>query len=106
MEPFSDIDSMTIERFNNNFIKSKGHSKYKMAVLGVWSVNVKLRVKFRTIDPDNQQMYRMVIRGLSHNRRRPESDRFVVGSESDSLTRRNITGDEDVNWLGITWKKE
>ena len=51
-------------------------------------------------------MYRHILRGETHHRQRPENSRFVIGSESDSLTRRNITGDKDNNWLGITWKDE
>ena len=49
-------------------------------------------------------MHRLVSRGKDHFRGRPNSERFVVGSESDSLTKLKITDDE-YNWLGETWWK-
>ena len=53
----------------------------KIVVLGVWTVDVKLRLKFLTDEPENLRMYRVVMRGTSHQRRRPEnSTRF--GSET------------------------
>ena len=71
MEPYSDIESMTLERFHNNFIISKGDPKHKIVVLGLWSVDIKNRVQYFTDDPANTQMHRLVLRGLSHHRRRP-----------------------------------
>ena len=60
-------------------------------------------------------MYRMVIRGAVHERRRPENSRFLAGSDTDSLVFRKITegqGKEwkekmaEMNWLGVSWMKE
>ena len=50
-------------------------------------------------------MQRFVLRGESHVRQRPDNNRFVVGSKSDSLTKRSIT-DNDWYWLGNTWWSE
>jgi len=60
-------------------------------------------------------MYRKVIRGAVHERRRPENSRFLAGSDTDSLVFRKITegqGKEwkekmaEMNWLGVSWMKE
>ena len=50
-------------------------------------------------------MHRLVMRGQAHFRQRPSSERFVVGSQSDSLTKTKITEGE-YGWLGRTWCKE
>ena len=102
MEPFADIENMTLERFYNNYIFSKGEKQYRIVVLGFWSVDIKKRLKFFTDNPDNTQMQRLVLRGETHHRQRPQNARFVVGSDMDSLTKREI-GDGDRNWLGYTW---
>ena len=49
-------------------------------------------------------MHRLVSRAKDHFRGRPNSERFVVGSESDSLTKIKITEGE-WHWLGETWYK-
>ena len=60
-------------------------------------------------------MYRKVIRGAVHERRRPENSRFVAGSDTDSLVFRKITDGQgkkikdkmaEFNWLGVSWMKE
>ena len=71
-------------------------------MLGFWSVDIKKRLKFFTDNPDNTQMQRLVLRGETHHRQRPQNARFVVGSDMDSLTKREI-GDDYNNWLGMTW---
>lgn len=71
-------------------------------MLGFWSVDIKNRLKFFTDNPDNTQMQRLVLRGETHHRQRPQNARFVVGSDMDSLTKREI-GDDQWNWLGWTW---
>ena len=54
-------------------------------------------------------MYRKVIRGAVHERRRPENSRFLAGSDTDSLVFRKITDGQgkklkekfaEDNWLG------
>ena len=47
-------------------------------------------------------MQRLVLRGETHHRQRPQNARFVVGSDMDSLTKREI-GDGYPCWLGDTW---
>ena len=73
--------------------------------LGLWSVDIKERLKFFTDDPGNTKMQRLVLRGETHHRQRPQNARFVVGSDMDSLTKREI-GDGEWNWLGETWIRE
>ena len=63
MEAFSDIENMTIERFYNNYIKSNGDAQHRIVVLGLWSVDIKERLKFLTDEPDNAEMHRFFIRG-------------------------------------------
>ena len=102
MEPFEDIDCMTLERFHQNYKNSNGDPKYNIVVLGEWSVDLKNRLKYFTDDPNNTEMHRLVLRGYSHHRERLESrkdSRFTVGSEFDSLTKRPVT-DGELNWLG------
>ena len=91
MEPFEDIDNQTIERFYNNYIKSNGDPQYRIVVLGVWSVDIKKRLKMLSDEPDNTDMHRFVIRGTTHHRARPEnSKRFGGGSLIAPLTLRNM----------------
>ena len=100
---FSDIENMTIERFYNNYLQSNGLPQYRYVVLGQWSIDLKRLIKFLSDLPENTIDFRMVIRGSDHQRRRPESSRFMVGSLIDSLTKRSIT-DYVHNWLGHTWQ--
>ena len=96
MEPFEDIDCMTLERFHKNYKNSKGDPKFNIVVLGEWSVDIKNRLKYFTDDPNNTEMHRLVLRGYSHHRERPDrlqNSRFTVGSEFDSLTKRPVTDD-------------
>ena len=60
-------------------------------------------------------MYRIVLRGPSYHRQRPENSRFVAGSDTDSLVFRKITDAQgkdvkeqaaELNWLGVSWMKE
>lgn len=106
MEPFEDIDNMTIERFYNNYLKSNGIPQYQIVVLGIWTVDIKERLRILTDEPENVNMHRFVIRGNSHLRARPKNNsRFVQGSIKDSITKRKITGDYEINWIGNNWKK-
>lgn len=104
MEPFPDIDSMTIERFYNNYKNSNGLKIYNTVILGIYTVDIKKRLKYSTDDPNNCESNFLVLRGLSHKCERPESSRFVAGRESDSFIIRSIT-DYDHGWLGWTWFK-
>ena len=72
--------------------------------LGLWSVDIKLQIKFFTVNPNDTEMHRLVLRGQTHFRERPSSERFVVGSQTDSLTKTKITEGE-WNWLMETWLK-
>ena len=74
MRPFEDIDSLTIERFFQKFVTSKGLRKYRMVVLGVWTVDLKMMLKFLTNEIENDELFEMdraVVRGSSHRRPRP-----------------------------------
>ena len=105
LQAIPDIESMTIERFYNNFINSNGMAEHRFVVLGIWTVDIKKGFKFLTLEPQNAQMQRKVVRGQSHVRNRPSKIRFVVGSEIDSLIKRSAT-EYDPYWLGETWAKE
>ena len=105
LQAIPDIESMTIERFYNNFINSNGMAKHRFVVLGIWTVDIKKGFKFLTLEPQNAEMQRKVVRGQSHVRNRPSKIRFVVGSEIDSLIKRSAT-EYDPKWLGKTWAKE
>ena len=63
MEPFPDIECMTIERFHNNYLNSKGDPQHRIVELGLWTVDLQLRIKFLTVEPGNMLMYRLVSRG-------------------------------------------
>ena len=71
LEPFENIENMTIERFYNDYIKSNGLKKYRHVHLGVWIVDIKLRLKILTDEPGKLLLYRKVIRGTTHKRARP-----------------------------------
>ena len=102
LQAIPDIESMTIERFYNNFINSNGMAEHRFVVLGIWTVDIKKGFKFLTLEPQNAEMQRKVVRGQSHVRNRPSKVRFVVGSEIDSLIKRSAT-EYDPSWLGKTW---
>lgn len=105
LQAIPDIESMTIERFYNKFINSNGMAEHRFVVLGIWTVDIKKGFKFLTLEPQNAQMQRKVVRGQSHVRNRPSKVRFVVGSEIDSLIKRSAT-EYDPYWLGNTWAIE
>ena len=81
--------------------------EYRFVNLGLWTYDIKKLYKFLTADPDNKEMHRMVIRGQTHSRQRPQNSRFVAGSYGDSLTQLSITdhsyNEYGGNWLGWTW---
>ena len=107
MQAFDDIDCMTLNRFHNNYLKSKGDPEYNLVLLGVWTVDFKNRYKFLTNEPENLNFHRVVLRGISHRRPRPNnSERFGSGSIIATLAQRNAFGDSiGYNWLGSTWRK-
>ena len=70
MESFDDIESMTIERKYNGYVDSKGDFLFRFVVLGIYSVDLKFRLKFLSSDPENTKKHHVVIRGHSHHRRR------------------------------------
>ena len=99
MESFPDIESMTIERFYNNYKKSNCLNIYNIVRLGVHSIDIKNRLKFLTDNPNDSENHYLVLRGLTHKRERPESSRFVEGKGNNSFVIRSIT-DNDFAWLG------
>ena len=102
MVSFPDIESMTLERFYQNYMKSKGDKKFRKVNLGIWTVDLLKNIKFLTADPENTEKHFIIVRGQTHHRRRSDCSRFVAGRKNQSL-KRKITGDEDINWLGFTW---
>ena len=63
LEAFPDIESMTLVRFYCNYIKTKGHDEHRHVLLGKYSVDIKLRLRYLTADPDNKKEHYIVIRG-------------------------------------------
>ena len=53
MVPFDYIDSITLDWFHKNFVKSNGDPQFRIVVLGSWTVDIKYRLKFLTDDPDD-----------------------------------------------------
>ena len=56
MKAFEDIENQTIERFYNNYVMSNFDPKYRIVVLGLWSVDIKERIKYLTDEPENKEM--------------------------------------------------
>ena len=70
MESFDDIECMTLERKYKGYVDFNGDFKFRIVVLGPYSVDLKYRLKFSSSDPDNPKKQHLVIRGHSHHRRR------------------------------------
>ena len=78
-----------------------------MVVLGYWTIDIKQRLKMLSKDLNNSQMHRIVIRGTTYMRARPEnSKRFGSGSIAASLHKRDMSEDDDIDWIGSTWASE
>lgn len=86
-------------------MNSKGDPNYNIVILGVWTVNIKDRLKYLTDDPNDSLAHYLVLRGITHLRPRPENKRFVQGSVQESLLKRKITDEWEYNWIGNTWMK-
>ena len=54
MEPFDYIDSIKLDWYHKNYVKSKGDAQFRIVVLGKWTVDIKFRLKFLTDDPDRR----------------------------------------------------
>ena len=74
--PFDNIDSMTIERFYQNYIESKGDLKYRDVILGEWTVNLQKMLLVKSEHPDDTEHHRIVIRGNTHKRRRVDNSKY------------------------------
>ena len=77
-------------------------------MLGLWTFDIKNRYKYLTNEPENSDFHRLVLRGTSHMRPRPDnSQRFGSGSLIATLAQRSVAGydKDELNWLGETWKK-
>ena len=89
------------------YVNSNEDFQYQIAVLGLYSVDLKLRLKFSSSDPDDPKKQHLVIRGQSHLHTRaslPKKYRFTVGSDSDPLVKMSTTENE---WsLGYTWQDD
>ena len=58
IEAFENIETQTIERFNTNYIKFNGDPQYRLVNLGVWTVDIKLRLSMLTEEPENLCIHR------------------------------------------------
>ena len=87
-------------------MNSKGDPNYNIVILGVWTINIKDRLKYLTDDPNDSLAHYLVLRGITHLRPRPENSRFVQGSIQESLLKRKITDPFEWNWIGETWRKQ
>ena len=87
---FDDLTSMSLERFNNKFKETNGKPEYRYVVLGVYTVDIKLRLKILTEEHNNTAMHHIVIRGTTHFRAR-RSDERHSGSITVSFTLRDMT---------------
>ena len=59
-----------------------------------------------TDDKDNSDLLRIVIRGSSHKRPRPQNSRFGGGPLAVPLAKRGVQWNKDgVNWIGKSWMK-
>ena len=105
MEALENMDSQTVERFYRKYKESNGNSKFRIVVLGIWTVDLKKNVKMLTEDQGYTQMHRLIIRGTAYERARPQNIRFGGESIIVSLTKRKIRGDLDCNWIGRKWRK-
>ena len=74
LEAFDDIHCMTLERFNKLYKETNGLLEYRYVVLDKWTVDIKLRLKILTDEPDNTDMHCIVIRGTTHFRARRSKD--------------------------------
>ena len=63
MEPFEDIENLTIERFHNDYVNSNFDEKHRFVHLGRWTIDIKERLKKLTNDQENSDMWHVVIRG-------------------------------------------
>ena len=52
--PFGNIESMTIERFYVYFSKSNGDELYRLANIGIFTIDVKKMLMFHTLQPENK----------------------------------------------------
>ena len=94
MEALENIESQTVERFYRKYLESNGNSKFRIVVLGVWTVDLKKHVKMLTEDQGDTRMHRVIFRGTTHERARPQNMQNIrFGGESIivSLTKRKIT---------------
>lgn len=106
MEALDTIENRTVERYYYNFLKSQGDIRYRFVNTGNWTIDLKERIAMLSADKDNSQMYRIVFRGTSHERARPQNSRFGGGSITN-LTKTGIAWKSgEANWLGLSWKKK
>lgn len=104
-EAFENIESMTIERFYNNYLNTNGNEEYRMVNIGVFTVDLKLMKMHLTADPDNTKQHIRVFRGNNHLRPRPNGSRFssqiIAPKLRDASNVQGQHGGE--NWLGSQW---
>ena len=105
-EPFEIIDSKTIERFYINYKNSNGQEKYRYAVLGIWTVDLKELLMKKSDNLGQVGQHRIVKRHTTIKRNRVDDSRFNSQIYTGYTEPRNmiqIDGEEPSNWLGETW---
>ena len=100
---------MTIERFYQNYIKSKGNPKYRDVVLGEWTVNLQKMLLVKSEYPDDTEHHRIVIRGNTHKRRRVDNSKYS-SAITVNLPDRELWEEHDhdkgqyaIRWLACEW---
>ena len=108
MEAFDNIESQTIERFNQLYQKSDYNPQYQKVQLGVYTVDLKEKIKYLTEEPDNSLFVEIIFRGESYKRPRSSKERFNEGFNFDIQYQRKIKFKKQdgitFNWIGLTWR--
>jgi hypothetical protein len=111
-KPFSNIESITIERFyvlHSTKTKSSRNknAQHRIVILGRFTVDLTFMKMFPTNDQENTSKQYIVFRGNSHHRPRPDDGsrygRFSsIINRDDSFTELSYTKHESC-FLGNKW---
>jgi len=102
---------MTIERKHREYLGSAGDPKFRMVVLGLWTVDLKKMLLVMTDDPDNSDHHRIVLRTKTHRRPRLDNSRFSspitaflqLRSLTEGVGVQETLDNYFANWLGLEW---
>ena len=95
-EALNNIESQTIERYHKKYMNSNGDPKFRYVNIGLWTADLKKKILMPTADLSNENLYRILFRGNTHKRPRPNDEKRFCSSgaganNSDPLIRRNIS---------------